>query len=155
MLKQFGLTYDLLIYPRQLPAALEVVQRFPEQPFVLDHLAKPRIKDRVLSPWKEEIRELAAFPNVFCKVSGMVTEADWRGWKPEDLTPYLEVVSEAFGEDRLMVGSDWPVCLLAASYGQAVALASDYFKSCSEAAQKKILGRNALKFYGARRSGPP
>ncbi|MBM3838229.1 MAG: amidohydrolase [Verrucomicrobia bacterium] len=148
MLKRFDLTYDLLIYPRQLPAALEVVSRFPEQPFVLDHLAKPQIKDRVLSPWKEQIQELAAFPNVFCKISGMVTEADWRAWKPEDFTPYLDVVSETFGEDRLMVGSDWPVCLLAASYAEVVALARDYFKSLSEAARKKIFGENACKFYG-------
>jgi len=148
MLKRFDLTYDLLIYPRQLPAALEVVSRFPEQPFVLDHLAKPQIKDRVLSPWKEQIQELAAFPNVFCKISGMVTEADWRAWKPEDFTPYLDVVSETFGEDRLMVGSDWPVCLLAASYAEVVALARDSFKSLSEAARKKIFGENACKFYG-------
>lgn len=151
MLKQFGLTYDLLIYPRQLPAALEVVQRFPEQPFVLDHLAKPRIKDRVLSPWKEKIRELAAFPNVFCKVSGMVTEADCRGWKSEDFTPYLDVVAEVFGEDRLMVGSDWPVCLLSATYGEVVTIAREYFKSFSTTEQEKIFGENALKFYLRRR----
>jgi L-fuconolactonase len=149
VLNQFNLTYDLLVYPRQLPAAIEIVQRFPEQPFVLDHMAKPPIKGGILSPWKEQIQELAAFPNVSCKVSGIVTEADWREWKSEDFTPYLDVVSEAFREDRLMVGSDWPVCLLAASYDQAVNLAQDYFQDASKEARRKIFGANARKIYGA------
>jgi L-fuconolactonase len=112
-LKQFDLTYDLLVFPQQLPAAIELVRRFPEQPFVLDHIAKPRIRDGTLSPWRDHIRELAQAQNVCCKVSGLVTEADWANWKAEDFRPFLDIVFEAFGEDRLMFGSDWPVCLLA------------------------------------------
>src|SRR5207248_2877748 len=99
-----------------LPAAIELAARFPDQPFVLDHIAKPHIKDRTISPWREQIRELAKAPNVMCKVSGMVTEADRAAWKAEDFAPYLDVVAAAFGEDRLMYGSDWPVCLLAGAY---------------------------------------
>ena len=123
-LRAHGLTYDLLVYPRQLPAAIEVVRQFPEQPFVLDHIAKPLIRDGMVSPWREQIRELARFPNVCCKVSGMVTEADHRSWKPDQFHPYLDVVLEAFGPGRLLFGSDWPVCLLAASYPEVLELAT-------------------------------
>ena len=148
-LHDFGLTYDLLIVPKQLPAAIELVRRFPQQPFVLDHLAKPPIKAGTLSPWREQLRELAAAPNVMCKVSGMVTEADHAAWKPVDLTPYLDVVFEAFGEDRVMYGSDWPVCLLAASYARQCALVADYAAQLSPAAQAKLFGGNAERFYRA------
>ena len=141
------LTYDLLITARQLPAAIAVVQRFPEQPFVLDHVAKPPIKAGVLSPWREQIRELARAPNVLCKVSGMVTEADVKTWQPADIRPYLDVVFEAFGEDRLMYGSDWPVCLLAAEYARVFALVRDYIAPLSAEAQVKVLGGNAARFY--------
>jgi len=149
-LREFGLTYDLLVYPRQLPAALEVARRFPEQPFVLDHLAKPLIRDGVLDPWREQIRELARCPNVYCKVSGMVTEARHPGWKPEDFRPYLEVVVGAFGIGRLMFGSDWPVCLLAAEYGQVFALAMDLLEretGWNAAERSAFLGENARRFY--------
>lgn len=152
-LKQFGLRYDLLIYPQQLPAAIEVVRQSPEQPFVLDHLAKPFIRDGVISPWREQIRELAQFPHVLCKVSGMVTEARHLGWNPADFRPYLEVVFEAFGEDRLMFGSDWPVCLLAGSYEQVFRLAEDYVVNAAKysvAAQAKFFGGNCARFYGVR-----
>src|SRR5207248_4464609 len=115
-LRAFSLTFDLLIFPRQLPAAREVVARFPEQPFVLDHLAKPAIKQGKLEPWATEIRALARHPNVSCKLSGLVTEADHQNWREDDLHPYLDIAAEAFGLERLMIGSDWPVCLLAASY---------------------------------------
>ena len=142
------MSYDLLVFPKQLPAAIEVVHHLPEQPFVLDHLAKPRVKTRALSPWREQIQELAKAPNVCCKISGLVTEADWTNWKPEDFRPYLDIVCEAFGEDRLMVGSDWPVCLLAARYEHVIALAREYFGSLAETAQEKIFASNALKFYG-------
>ncbi len=147
-LQEFGLTYDILIFPRQLPASIEFARTFPEQPFVLDHIAKPFIKDGVLSPWDEQIRELAALPNVMCKVSGMVTEADWEDWKPGDFKPYLDVVVEAFGEDRLMVGSDWPVCLLAGDYETVMNLETVYFSGFTEEAKAKIFGGNCLKFYG-------
>jgi L-fuconolactonase len=149
-LHHFGLTYDLLVYPQQLPAAIELVKHFPEQPFVLDHLAKPPIKARELSPWREQIRELAHAPNVMCKVSGMVTEADRAAWQPADFTPFLDVVSEAFGEDRLMFGSDWPVCLLAGSYARVFALAEGYFSQLPEAARAKVFGGNADHFYSVR-----
>ncbi len=145
-----GMTYDILIQPRQLPSAIALAQRFPEQPFVLDHLAKPPIKAGTLSPWREQIRELAKAPNVLCKLSGMVTEADQKAWQPADFRPYLDVVFEAFGEDRLMYGSDWPVCLLAAEYAQVFALVRDWLAPLSAAAQDKILGGNAARFYRGR-----
>ena len=148
-LKRFGLTYDLLIYPKQLPAAIEVLKLLPEQLFVLDHMAKPPIKSGAISPWKEQLRELASFPNVWCKVSGLVTEADGRAWKPENFKAYLDVVFEAFGEDRLMFGSDWPVCLLSATYEQVLGIVDKYCKQLSTIAHKKVFGENALKFYGA------
>lgn len=146
-LKSFGLTYDILVFPRQLPAAIGLVQRFPEQPFVLDHIGKPPVREGVLSPWREQIEELARFPNLMCKVSGMVTEADWRGWKPGDFRPYLDVVFGAFGEDRVMFGSDWPVCRLAAEYQQIYQLAADYCAQFSLQAKEKFFGANAVRFY--------
>ena len=147
LLKEFGLTYDLVIAPRHLPAACELVARFPEQPFVLDHIAKPLIKDGVLSPWDADLRKLAALPNVCCKVSGMVTEADWAKWKPADFTPFLDVVWEAFGAQRIMFGSDWPVCLLAGDYGQVRGLAAGYVGSLSKSEQEAFWGGVASRFY--------
>src|SRR5262249_10074830 len=111
-----GLVYDILIYERHLPAAIAFVDRHPNQLFVLDHIGKPRIAQRKLEPWRSNIRELAQRENVYCKLSGLVTEADWKNWQPADLRPYLQVVLDAFGPSRIMVGSDWPVCLLASSY---------------------------------------
>ena len=149
-LRAFHLTYDILIFPRQLPAAIELAHRFPEQPFVLDHIAKPLIAAGTLSPWREQIRELAKSPNVLCKVSGMVTEANLTVWKPEDFRPFLDVIFESFGEDRLMYGSDWPVCQLAASYAQVHALVADYTRELSTAAREKFFGGNAARFYRVR-----
>jgi len=146
-LHAFGLTYDLLIFPKQLPAAIELVRKFPEQPLVLDHLAKPAIRDGTLSPWREQIRELAQAPNVTCKVSGMLTEAKRESWKAADFQPYLDVVFEAFGADRLMYGSDWPVCLLAGSYAQAFALVADSLAPFSPEARAAVLGGTAQAFY--------
>ncbi len=147
-LKHFNLTYDILIYPKQLPAAIELVKRFPEQPFVLDHIAKPHIRDGRLEPWATHIRELAKAPNVSCKVSGMVTEADWTAWKADDFKPYLDVVFDAFGAKRLMFGSDWPVCLLAGSYERVFKLTADYMAQFNPEEQAGFLGGNAAKFYG-------
>src|SRR2546429_7940650 len=113
MLEEFGLAYDILIYARHLPVATEFVGRFPRQRFVLDHMAKPPIKGGALDAWARGIQGLAAFPNVYCKVSGLVTEADWQVWKPEDMRPYLDVAFRCFGPSRLMIGSDWPVCTVA------------------------------------------
>ena len=148
LLKDLNLTYDILIFPKQLPASIEFARAFPEQPFVLDHIAKPFIKDGTLSPWDEQISELAQLPNVLCKISGMVTEADWDNWKPEDFKPYLDVVTEAFGEDRLMVGTDWPVCILAGDYETVTNLETGYFSDFSDEAKAKIFGGNCLRFYG-------
>lgn len=148
ILKSFQLAYDLLIFPRQLPAALELVQRFPDQRFVLDHIAKPNIKDATLSPWKEQIEQLAGFENVWCKVSGMVTEANHRGWKPMDFQPYLDIVFEAFEPERLMFGSDWPVCLLAGSYNQVFELADDYTAQFSAADRHQFYTESAVEAYG-------
>jgi len=146
-LAQFNLTYDILIFPRQLPAAIELVKRFPEQPFVLDHIAKPQIKDRVISPWREQLRELAKAPNVLCKLSGMVTEANWNGWTDADFEPYLDPVFEAFGASRLMFGSDWPVCLLAGSYERVFGIVQNRIALLPATQKESILGGNAEEFY--------
>jgi len=131
-----------------LPVAVEFVQRFPRQRFVLDHLAKPLIKAQTIEPWASHIRELAKFPNVFCKLSGMVTEADWKSWKPEHFVPYLDVALESFGPERLMIGSDWPVCRVAASYSQVMALVMDYLDDrYLREARENILGGTAQKFW--------
>ena len=146
-LQQFNLAYDLLVFPKQLPAAIRLVANFPEQRFVLDHIAKPLIRDGTLSPWREQIRELAQAPNVWCKISGMVTEAKWDGWRAEDFRPYLDVVGAAFGAERLMFGSDWPVCTLAGSYAQVHQLAAEFARSFSAEARAKFFGGNAVDFY--------
>jgi len=146
-LRGFGLTYDILIFPRQLPAAIELARAFPEQDFVLDHLAKPAIRDKALSPWAEQLARLAECPNVMCKVSGLVTEAKWQGWQPIDFKPYLEVAFETFGVNRLMFGSDWPVALLAASYEQVITLVRDYVARRAAGAAADIFGLNATRFY--------
>lgn len=148
-LKQFNLTYDLLTFPKHLTVARKVVEKFPEQKFVLDHISKPFIKAGTISPWDRDIRELAQFKNVWCKVSGVVTEANWNQWKRADFRPYLDVVFEAFGEDRLMFGSDWPVCLVAGSYEAVLGLVHDYIQPLPEASRQKIMGTNAARFYGA------
>jgi L-fuconolactonase len=146
-LKNYDLAYDILIFPKQLPAAIELVRKFPEQRFVLDHVAKPLIRVGKMEPWKSQIAELAKSPNVFCKLSGMVTEADWGEWKSAELKPYLDVVWEAFGEDRLMIGSDWPVCLLSGEYSAVIGIVRDYLKQFPESTRDKVLGANAVKCY--------
>ena len=146
-LQEFDLTYDILIYPRHLPVAVEFVSRFPQQHFVLDHLAKPFIKAQTIEPWASNIRELARFPNVFCKVSGMVTEADWTSWKPEHFQPYLETALQAFAPDRLMIGSDWPVCRVAGSYGKVMSLVIEFLDQHAPDAREKLLGGNAQRAY--------
>ncbi|MFM7205852.1 MAG: amidohydrolase family protein [Planctomycetaceae bacterium] len=147
-LQQHGLTYDLLLYPEQLPAAIELVALHPEQPFVVDHLAKPRIAIGEIDAWERDIRAIARHENVCCKVSGMVTEAAWQGWKRDDFTPYLDVVLDAFGPARLMVGSDWPVCLLAGDYAGVAAISGDYFSRLSAGEQALVHGGTAARFYG-------
>jgi len=147
-LRTFGFTYDILVYPKQLPAAIELVTRLPEQRFVIDHLAKPEIKAGKTEPWATYMRKIAQHQNVFCKVSGLLTEGDWKHWKPDDFRPYLDVLFDAFGPDRLMFGSDWPVCLLAGTYRQVKQLVETYVKDFSQADREKIFGGNAALFYG-------
>jgi len=146
-LEEFDLTYDILIYPRQLPVAIEFVHRFPKQRFVLDHLGKPLIKAETIEPWSSHIRELAKFPNVFCKLSGMVTEADWKSWKPAHFQPYLETALQSFGPDRLMIDSDWPVCKVAGSYRQVMALVLDFLENYPRDVVDQILGSSAQRFW--------
>jgi L-fuconolactonase len=147
-LAEFDLTYDLLLFPKHLPVACELVSMFPEQRFVLDHIAKPLIKTGQVSPWDADIRRLASFPNVFCKVSGMVTEADWEAWKSADFRPYLDIVFEAFGTRRIMIGSDWPVCTLAGTYSDVVGIVSGYTQQLSGEEQADVWGETARRFYG-------
>jgi len=148
LLEKYNLTYDILIFPVHLQNTIQFVKQFSEnQIFVVDHIAKPLIKDGILSPWKEEIQELAKFPNVYCKLSGMVTEADWNNWSAEDLKPYLDVVIDAFGVDRVMIGSDWPVCLVAGTYSKVMQVVIDRISALSEENKLKILGGNAAKAY--------
>ncbi|MBZ5687791.1 MAG: amidohydrolase family protein [Acidobacteriia bacterium] len=146
-LEEFDLAYDILIYAKHLPVAAEFVERFPRQRFVLDHLAKPAIKSREIETWAAGIRRLAAFPNVFCKLSGLVTEADWQRWKPEDITPYLDIAFETFGTSRLMIGSDWPVCLVAGSYSRTMDVVKDYLKRHPAEIREAVLGENACRFW--------
>ena len=147
-LNDFGYTYDILIYPKQLPAAVELVLRLPEQRFVVDHLAKPMIRENILEPWASQMRAIAKFPNVYCKVSGLVTEAKWESWEEKDFWPYLDVVCEAFGAKRLMFGSDWPVCLLASNYSEVKQLIECYAQNFSSLEREQIFGGTAAHFYG-------
>jgi L-fuconolactonase len=148
LLQDFDLTYDILVYPQQLTAVLSLVDRLPDQRFVVDHAAKPPIRDGEIEPWARRMRDLASHANVRCKVSGLVTEADWTRWSAEDIRPYLDVVFEAFGPDRLMFGSDWPVCLLAASYRRVKDLIDSYAEYLTEAERDKLFGANAVQSYG-------
>jgi L-fuconolactonase len=146
-LEEFDLAYDVLIYPRQLGAAIRLVEEFPNQRFVLDHIAKPAIANGKMEPWQTGLRPLAQAPNLYCKLSGMVTEARWNGWHVADFHPYLDAVFEAFGPGRLMIGSDWPVCTLSASYESAMGIVCDYIQQFPAADQEGILGGNCARFY--------
>ena len=146
-LEEFDLTYDILINTKHLPVAAEFVERFPRQRFVLDHLAKPPITGGEIDSWAEGIRRLAAFPNVLAKLSGLVTEADWQSWKPEQIIPYLDVAFESFGPQRLMIGSDWPVCLAASSYGGTIGVVKDYIRRRKPESSDDVLGGNAIRFW--------
>ncbi|HSC55017.1 MAG TPA: amidohydrolase family protein [Phnomibacter sp.] len=147
LLHQYGFTYDILIFPKHLEAALQLVAQFPEQRFVIDHLAKPYIKTGDTDGWRTGMQKLAAHKNVYCKISGMVTEADWNSWSPNELRPYLDVVVKSFGTDRIMFGSDWPVCLVASSYQRWMQVLISYFALHAEEDQAKFFGDNASRFY--------
>ena len=147
-LEAFQLTYDLLLFPHQLPAAVELAALLPDQPFVLDHLAKPQIKAGKLADWEADIKTLDRPQNVCCKLSGLVTEADWNNWSRDDFRGVLDVALTAFGPDRLLFGSDWPVCLLAANYSEVVGIVSDVLATLSHSEQAAIKGATATRFYG-------
>ena len=136
-----------MVVERQLPNTIRFVGNHPDQVFVLDHIAKPLIGQNQISPWRENIRELAKHPNVNCKISGMVTEADFTMWTPEQLQPYFDVILEAFGPDRLLFGSDWPVCLVATTYPNWVELVKKNISIFTKDDQDKILGGNAIRIY--------
>ena len=146
-LEGFDLAYDILIYTKHLPVAAEFVERFPRQRFVLDHLAKPPIKSGNIDSWAQGIKRLSEFPNVYCKLSGLVTEADWQHWQPEQIVPYLDVAFESFGPDRLMIGSDWPVCQVAASYARVLQVVQTYVLEQHSKHQDAVLGGNAQQFW--------
>jgi L-fuconolactonase len=147
-LQGYGYTYDVLIYHHQLQPAVEFVSAFPEQKFIIDHCAKPDIKHKKIDDWKTLMREMSTQPNVCCKISGLFTEAAWKEWTPGEFYPYLDVVFEAFGVDRLLFGSDWPVILVAGIYVQWKSLLEKYMEKISEEDRQKFFGENAVRFYG-------
>jgi L-fuconolactonase len=147
VLGEFDTAFDILIAPAQLPLASRLVEKFPSQVFVLDHIANPPIKDQRFAPWDADLRRLASFPNVFCKVSGMVTRADHDNWREGDVRPYLDIVFDAFGSERLMIGSDWPVCTQAATYDQTMRIVVDAVEALTQAERDTVLGGTATRAY--------
>jgi L-fuconolactonase len=147
LLNKYNFTYDILVFPDQLKFAKQFVEKFPYHRFVIDHIAKPYIKDNIIEGWQEDMRAIAEQKNVFCKISGMVTETKWNNWEKADFDPYMDVVVNAFGTDRVMFGSDWPVCLVAAKYSEVLDIVKDYFSGYSNLERDKVFGGNAIKFY--------
>jgi len=146
-LKPYNYTYDILIFPRQLKAAASFVKKFPDQKLIIDHCAKPDIKNKKIEEWKIGMEEIAGQPNVYCKLSGLFTEAAWKEWSPSDFYPYLDIVFNAFGTDRLVFGSDWPVILVSGIYVQWKSLIEKYMENFPEEEKQKVMGENAVKFY--------
>ncbi len=146
-LQNFDFTYDILIYPDQIQYVGELVRAFPDQKFVIDHIAKPNIKEKSILEWKKGMEALAEYPNLYCKISGMVTEADWKNRGKDDCNPYMDVIVNSFGTKRIMFGSDWPVCLVAANYQQTMEIVVDYFSSFTQSEQEDFFGLNAINFY--------
>lgn len=148
LLERHGVPFDLLFRPRHLRHVPTLARRLPDLPMVIDHLAKPAIRERRMDGWREELEAAARFPNIHCKLSGMVTEADWEAWTPADLAPYVRVALEAFGPERLMFGSDWPVSNLCGSYGQVVDALREALGDVGDEARARIFGGTAERFYG-------
>ena len=146
-LNRHGLAYDVLIFPIHLEATYQFIKAFPYQKFVIDHIAKPYFRTGEIAIWKNHMQVLGALDNVWCKLSGMVTETEWNQWKYEDFVPYMDVVFSSFGTDRILFGSDWPVCLLTGSYGEVKGIVDRYISAFSEEEKNKIMGKNAAKFY--------
>lgn len=147
-LRTFGLAYDILIHERHLPQTIRFVDQHPYQIFVLDHAAKPRIRHNVMTPWRENLRELARRPNVYCKLSGMVTEAEWKSWTPASVKPYFDIAMEAFGPRRLMFGTDWPVLTLAGTYAGWTGMVRQWIGVLTREEQQRILRGTAIEAYG-------
>jgi L-fuconolactonase len=152
-LAEYHYTYDVLIFPQHLTAAIKLIQMFPNQPFVIDHLAKPAIKRGSIHDWKKDLAQIAAHENVYCKVSGLVTEAPSKNWEAADFTSYLDAVYELFGSNRVMFGSDWPVCLLEADYEKVYQIIEQHFSGYSADEKQKLFGLNAMKFYNIKPAG--
>ena len=150
-LESFNLVYDLLLFPRHLKNALMLVSQFPNQRFVLDHISKPPIRQGKLKSWSRDLEQLAKLPNIWCKISGMVTEANHQRWRYEDFVPYLDVVVQCFGTDRVMIGSDWPVCKLAASYSDTINIPRRFSEAWSNGEKEKLFSQNALNCYQLKR----
>ena len=148
VLQKHNVPYDLLFYTKHLKHAVTLARQLPELPMVIDHLSKPKIKDQITEGWSQDLKAAAKFPNMFCKLSGMVTEADWKSWKPADLKPYVDTAIEAFGPERCMFGTDWPVCELAASYEHVFQALTDIVGPLGESENANIFGKTAAKFYG-------
>ena len=146
-LNKFNLSYDVLIFPKHLKSSIKLVSNFPNQTFIVNHIAKPNIKGGEIDLWRKDIEELAKFNNVYCKISGMVTQADWNNWSIYDFTKYLDVIFKSFGIDRIMYGSDWPVCLVAGEYEEQLKIVTTYISKLKTESQEKILGLNAVKAY--------
>ncbi len=144
-LAEFDLTYDLLVFPRQLPAAAKLAAEFPRQTFVLNHLGRPAIRDREMTPWSEDLRALARCGNVYCKLSGLANEAVWKRWQPAEFRPYLDTALEAFGPRRVMIGSDWPVCTLSGDYAAVMGIVIDYVGQFPATVREDILGGNCAR----------
>ena len=146
-LEKHNFTYDILIFPHQLGAALELVRRFPNQKFVIDHIAKPYIKYGFYDGWTSLMKAISEYPNVYCKLSGMTTEADYNNWTSEQIEPYMQLVLEAFGANRILFGSDWPVCLVAGNYTKTKELVTNFIAKLNSEEQAAIMGGNAIEFY--------
>lgn len=146
-LEEYGFTYDILVFPHQLLSVLEFVKKFPNINFVIDHIAKPSIKDGFYDGWALLMKEIGKQENVYCKLSGMCTEADYKTWTPAQLKPYMQLVLDAFGTDKVMYGSDWPVCLVAGNYQEVKETVTDFIAELSPEAQSAIMGENAIQFY--------
>ena len=148
LLKKYNFTYDILIYPKHLKHAIKFVERFPDQKFVIDHIAKPFIKDQIIKEWKEELEVFGKYENVYCKMAGLVTEADWDNWKFEDFSSYVSITLDIFGTDRVMFGSDWPVFLPSASYSQVCEIIEKNTSFLNSEEKEKLWGLNCSNFYG-------
>jgi L-fuconolactonase len=147
LLKNFNFTYDILIYENQLPEAIDFVNKFPDQKFIIDHCAKPAIKNKSINEWKKDMQEISKNENVYCKLSGLTTEADWINWKEKDFYPYLDCVFETFGTGRLLFGSDWPVVLISGNYTKWKNLLENYMHDFSTEEKEKVFRANAIEFY--------